>query len=241
VTSARFRLCVALQMTTLGIPVIFYGEEVGREGSVWPKNREDMPWGDRRHRARRRAWQRDEVDAGMVSRPHRGAAAASGAEPRDVYPVAYRGRLAGVYARKTRAATTPRSWSVNRARLRRRRSKCRLRQGWTRRGRPPEPAKPQSITQGVLGGRRCRDSAQACTSRRGPGKGSRGVAEIRFDKVAKRFGEVSVIEDLDLEIRDHEFMVFVGPSGCGKSTALRLIAGLEELTAGIAVRSADGW
>jgi glycosidase len=43
----RFRLCVALQMTTLGIPVIFYGEEVGREGSVWPKNREDMPWGER--------------------------------------------------------------------------------------------------------------------------------------------------------------------------------------------------
>jgi multiple sugar transport system ATP-binding protein len=58
------------------------------------------------------------------------------------------------------------------------------------------------------------------------------MAEIRFDKVAKRFGEVSVIEQLDLEIRDHEFMVFVGPSGCGKSTALRLIAGLEELTEG---------
>jgi multiple sugar transport system ATP-binding protein len=58
------------------------------------------------------------------------------------------------------------------------------------------------------------------------------MAEIRFDKVAKRFGDVSVIEELDLEIRDHEFMVFVGPSGCGKSTALRLIAGLEELTEG---------
>lgn len=43
----RFRLCVALQMTTLGIPVIFYGEEVARQGSVWPRNREDMPWGDR--------------------------------------------------------------------------------------------------------------------------------------------------------------------------------------------------
>jgi glycosidase len=43
----RFRLCVALQMTTLGIPVIFYGEEVARKGSVWPVNREDMPWGAR--------------------------------------------------------------------------------------------------------------------------------------------------------------------------------------------------
>jgi len=43
----RFRLCVALQMTTLGIPVIYYGEEVARQGSVWPMNREDMPWGAR--------------------------------------------------------------------------------------------------------------------------------------------------------------------------------------------------
>ena len=58
------------------------------------------------------------------------------------------------------------------------------------------------------------------------------MASIVFDNVAKRFGEVSVIEKLDLEIKDHEFMVFVGPSGCGKSTALRMIAGLEDLTEG---------
>jgi len=58
------------------------------------------------------------------------------------------------------------------------------------------------------------------------------MADIVFDKVCKRFGEVSVIEDFDLEIKDHEFMVFVGPSGCGKSTALRMIAGLEEVTEG---------
>jgi glycosidase len=42
-----FRLCVALQMTSAGIPTIYYGEEVGREGSVWPVNRSDMPWGKR--------------------------------------------------------------------------------------------------------------------------------------------------------------------------------------------------
>jgi glycosidase len=42
-----FRLCVALQMTSLGIPTIYYGEEVGRAGSVWPLNRNDMPWGAR--------------------------------------------------------------------------------------------------------------------------------------------------------------------------------------------------
>ena len=42
-----FRLCVALQMTSLGIPTIYYGEEVARTGSVWPLNRNDMPWGGR--------------------------------------------------------------------------------------------------------------------------------------------------------------------------------------------------
>jgi alpha-amylase len=42
-----FRLCVALQMTSLGIPTIYYGEEVARDGSVWPLNRNDMPWGER--------------------------------------------------------------------------------------------------------------------------------------------------------------------------------------------------
>jgi len=41
------RLCVALQMTSLGIPTIYYGEEVARDGSVWPLNRNDMPWGSR--------------------------------------------------------------------------------------------------------------------------------------------------------------------------------------------------
>ena len=50
--------------------------------------------------------------------------------------------------------------------------------------------------------------------------------------VSKRFGPTSVIEGLNLEIGDHEFMVLVGPSGCGKSTLLRMIAGLEEISAG---------
>ena len=58
------------------------------------------------------------------------------------------------------------------------------------------------------------------------------MADIRFKNVAKRFGEVSVIEDLNLEIADQEFIVLVGPSGCGKSTILRMIAGLEALSGG---------
>jgi len=58
------------------------------------------------------------------------------------------------------------------------------------------------------------------------------VADVALTHVAKRFGDVSVIENLNLEIRDQEFMVLVGPSGCGKSTALRMIAGLEEISEG---------
>jgi multiple sugar transport system ATP-binding protein len=59
------------------------------------------------------------------------------------------------------------------------------------------------------------------------------MADVRFDHVSKRYGENAyVIRDLNLEILDHEFLVLVGPSGCGKSTALRMIAGLEEITEG---------
>jgi len=43
---AKFRLCALLQMTSIGIPVIYYGEEVGRMGGDWPDNRSDMPWGE---------------------------------------------------------------------------------------------------------------------------------------------------------------------------------------------------
>ena len=59
------------------------------------------------------------------------------------------------------------------------------------------------------------------------------MADVRFDHVSKRYGDgPAVIEDLNLEILDHEFLVLVGPSGCGKSTALRMIAGLEDISAG---------
>ena len=42
------------------------------------------------------------------------------------------------------------------------------------------------------------------------------MAQVVFKEIAKRYGDVSVIEGLNLEIKDHEFMVLVGPSGCGK-------------------------
>ncbi len=58
------------------------------------------------------------------------------------------------------------------------------------------------------------------------------MASIKFDHVYKRFGEVTVLRDLNLDIDDQEFLVLVGPSGCGKSTALRCLAGLEEISDG---------
>jgi multiple sugar transport system ATP-binding protein len=59
------------------------------------------------------------------------------------------------------------------------------------------------------------------------------VAEIEFDSVQKIYADgTQAVHDLDLEITDGELMVLVGPSGCGKTTALRMLAGLEEITDG---------
>ena len=58
------------------------------------------------------------------------------------------------------------------------------------------------------------------------------MASVTFDHVYKRFGDVIAVNDLNIEIADKEFLVFVGPSGCGKTTSLRLLAGLEEISDG---------
>ncbi len=58
------------------------------------------------------------------------------------------------------------------------------------------------------------------------------MANVTYDHVTKRFGDVIAVNDLNLEIADKEFLVLVGPSGCGKSTSLRLLAGLEEIGEG---------
>jgi multiple sugar transport system ATP-binding protein len=59
------------------------------------------------------------------------------------------------------------------------------------------------------------------------------MAEIVLDGVSKRFADgFEAVKDMDLAINDGEFMILVGPSGCGKSTALRMIAGLEDITEG---------
>jgi len=58
------------------------------------------------------------------------------------------------------------------------------------------------------------------------------MGQITLKNVSKSFGATTIIPDIDLEIEDGEFVVFVGPSGCGKSTLLRLIAGLEDTSGG---------
>jgi multiple sugar transport system ATP-binding protein len=58
------------------------------------------------------------------------------------------------------------------------------------------------------------------------------MASVTYDHVFKEFGNVIAVNDMDFKIEDKEFLVLVGPSGCGKTTALRLLAGLEDITRG---------
>jgi len=58
------------------------------------------------------------------------------------------------------------------------------------------------------------------------------MANVTFEKVTKKFGDFTALQEMSLEIPDKEFLVLVGPSGCGKTTALRCLAGLEEVTSG---------
>jgi multiple sugar transport system ATP-binding protein len=58
------------------------------------------------------------------------------------------------------------------------------------------------------------------------------MASVTYQNVFKKFGDLMIIKDLNITVEDKEFLVLVGPSGCGKTTALRLLAGLEEVTDG---------
>jgi multiple sugar transport system ATP-binding protein len=58
------------------------------------------------------------------------------------------------------------------------------------------------------------------------------MADVHIDNVCKAYGSYRIIEGLDLDVADEEFVVLVGPSGCGKTTTLRMIAGLENVTSG---------
>ena len=58
------------------------------------------------------------------------------------------------------------------------------------------------------------------------------MAQVLIRSLNKMYGDVHAVKDVNLEIRDNEFMVLVGPSGCGKTTTLRMVAGLESITSG---------
>ena len=58
------------------------------------------------------------------------------------------------------------------------------------------------------------------------------MASVTYANVSKKFGDVIAVNNISFEVADKEFLVLVGPSGCGKTTALRLLAGLEEITSG---------
>ncbi|MEJ5255191.1 MAG: ABC transporter ATP-binding protein [Acidimicrobiales bacterium] len=58
------------------------------------------------------------------------------------------------------------------------------------------------------------------------------MSEVVFEGITKRFGDVTAVDQLSLEVCNEEFMVLLGPSGCGKTTALRMVAGLETITEG---------
>ncbi len=58
------------------------------------------------------------------------------------------------------------------------------------------------------------------------------MATITYEHVTKRFDDMVAVDDLNIDITDGEFLVLVGPSGCGKTTALRMLAGLEDVTDG---------
>ena len=58
------------------------------------------------------------------------------------------------------------------------------------------------------------------------------MASLAFEGVTKRFDGAVAVDDLDLEVHDGELLVLLGPSGCGKTTALRMVAGLEDVSEG---------
>src|SRR3954463_8277612 len=58
------------------------------------------------------------------------------------------------------------------------------------------------------------------------------MSQVVIRNANKKYGDVHAVKDVNLQVRDKEFMVFVGPSGCGKTTTLRMVAGLEAIPSG---------
>src|SRR4051794_30311323 len=60
------------------------------------------------------------------------------------------------------------------------------------------------------------------------------MAQIALERVSKYYGDALAVRDIDLTVQDKEFLILIGPSGCGKTTTLRMVAGLENISAGTA-------
>ena len=58
------------------------------------------------------------------------------------------------------------------------------------------------------------------------------MSNVVLEKVSRRFGDFAAVSDVDLRVREGEFVTLLGPSGCGKTTTLRMVAGLEQNTGG---------
>ena len=58
------------------------------------------------------------------------------------------------------------------------------------------------------------------------------MARIQLKNVSRRWGSFIAVDNINLDIADEEFVVFLGPSGCGKTTTMRMIAGLEDVSSG---------
>ena len=207
-----------LQMTTPGVPMLFAGDELGLEGEWGEDARRPMPWADA---ARWDVGPLDEVRRLAELRRSSEALARGGVRYVHVGDdaIAYlrEGRRAAACL-AARAGTTRSAWSWPPSAA----AGLEPATAATRRSRSQTATLPSDAPAFHVW-----ELVSALTWRWGE------VAEVSFDRIQKVYDNgFHAVKELSLDIADGEFMVLVGPSGCGKTTALRMVAGLEDITAG---------
>ena len=204
VTASRAKhvVGIGMQMTTPGVPMLFAGDEIGLEGEWGEDARRTMPWEQARVLGHR-------VVLG-VSRAHRPA------------PLEPRARVRRHALRCTSARTRSHTCA----------SRARSASSALASRAPHDPIRVPFAGLETAVRRRCpRRRASRSTAPLFTSGGS--MAEVEFNKVEKIYENgFHAVHELSLDIADGEFLVLVGPSGCGKTTALRMVAGLEEISGG---------